>query len=259
MNKHPFHLVDVSPWPLMGSVGSMCLVGGLVTTLHRYGSTLLWLGLVLIVATMFQWWRDVTREATFQGKHTAKVESGMRMGMLLFICSEVFFFAAFFWAFFHSALSPNVEVGSVWPPSGVAAISPFDVPLLNTAILLSSGATITWAHMAFLDNRWMEAQLSLLTTVVLGFYFSLLQAMEYMLASFSLSDGIYGSTFYLATGFHGLHVLIGTLFISVMTYRNLYFHFSSGHHFGFEASAWYWHFVDVVWLFLFLTIYWWGF
>nr|AKS04194.1 cytochrome c oxidase subunit 3 [Parasagitta elegans] len=259
MNKHPFHLVDVSPWPLMGSVGSMCLVGGLVTTMNRYGSTLLWLGLVLIFATMFQWWRDVTREATFQGKHTAKVESGMRMGMLLFICSEVFFFAAFFWAFFHSALSPNVEVGSVWPPSGVTAINPFDVPLLNTAILLSSGATITWAHMALLENRWLEAQLSLLTTVVLGFYFSLLQAMEYMLAGFSLSDGIYGSTFYLATGFHGLHVLIGTLFISVMAYRNLYFHFSSGHHFGFEASAWYWHFVDVVWLFLFLTIYWWGF
>nr|AKS04291.1 cytochrome c oxidase subunit 3 [Parasagitta elegans] len=259
MTKHPFHIVDSSPWPLMGAVGSLCMVGGIVSTMHRYGCTLLLLGLFIIMITAVQWWRDVTREATFQGKHTAKVESGMRMGMLLFISSEVFFFLAFFWAFFHSALSPNVEVGSVWPPMGITAINPFDVPLLNTSILLSSGATITWAHMALLDNRWVESQFSLLTTVLLGLYFSFLQWMEYQSASFALADGIYGSTFYVATGFHGLHVVIGTLFIAVMNYRNMYFHFSKGHHYGFEASAWYWHFVDVIWLFLFLTIYWWGF
>nr|AKS04238.1 cytochrome c oxidase subunit 3 [Parasagitta elegans] len=259
MTKHPFHLVDVSPWPLMGAVGSLCMAGGLVTTMHRYGCALLWLGLMIILITAMQWWRDVTREATFQGKHTAKVESGLRMGMLLFICSEVFFFLAFFWAFFHSALSPNVEGGSVWPPMGIAAINPFDVPLLNTSILLSSGATITWAHMALMGNRWREAQISLVVTVILGLYFSLLQCLEYMGAGFALADGVYGSTFYVATGFHGLHVIIGTLFLAVMAYRNLHFHFSKGHHFGFEASAWYWHFVDVIWLFLFLTIYWWGY
>lgn len=259
MTKHPFHLVDVSPWPLIGAVGSLCIVGGLVTTIHRYGRALLWIGLLIILNTAVQWWRDVTREATFQGKHTAKVERGMRMGILLFISSEVFFFLAFFWAFFHSALSPNVEVGSVWPPVGVPAINPFDVPLLNTSILLSSGATITWAHIALLDDRWMESQIRILTTVFLGLYFSLLQGLEYHWAGFALADGIYGRTFYVATGFHGLHVIIGTLFIAVITYRNLYFHFSKGHHFGFEASAWYWHFVDVIWLFLFLTIYWWGF
>ena len=258
MNKHPFHIVDVSPWPLIGSVGSLCLVGGLVSTIHRYGSTLLWLGLALIIATIVQWWRDVIREATFQGKHTAKVERGVRMGILLFISSEVFFFLAFFWAFFHSSLRPNVEIGSFWPPSGIITINPFDVPLLNTSILLSSGATITWAHISLLENRWMEAQLSLLVTVILGIYFSLLQALEYMSARFTISDGIYGRTFYVATGFHGLHVFIGTLFIAVIYYRNSKFHFRRHHHFGFEASAWYWHFVDVIWLFLFLTIYWWG-
>nr|AKS04398.1 cytochrome c oxidase subunit 3 [Parasagitta elegans] len=259
MNKHPFHLVDTSPWPLVGSVGSLCMVGGMVSTMHSFGSALLWVGLLLVLFTSVQWWRDVTREATFQGKHTAKVESGMRMGMLLFICSEVFFFLAFFWAFFHSALSPNVEVGGVWPPTGITTINPFDVPLLNTAILLSSGATITWAHMAFLDNCWLESQIGLVFSVVLGLYFTCLQVLEYQWAGFSLADGVYGSTFYIATGFHGLHVVIGTLFMAVMCYRNLNFHFSSGHHFGFEASAWYWHFVDVIWLFLFLTVYWWGF
>nr|AKS04351.1 cytochrome c oxidase subunit 3 [Parasagitta elegans]AKS04362.1 cytochrome c oxidase subunit 3 [Parasagitta elegans]AKS04393.1 cytochrome c oxidase subunit 3 [Parasagitta elegans] len=258
MNKHPFHIVDFSPWPLLGSVGSLCLVSGLVASMHRHGVTLLLVGMVLILVTSIQWWRDVTREATFQGKHTSKVESGMRLGMLLFIGSEIFFFVSFFWAFFHSSLSPNIEVGAVWPPVGILAISPFDVPLLNTCILLSSGATITWAHMALLERSWMETQLSLMVTVVLGIYFTSLQILEYEWAGFTLSDGIYGSTFYVATGFHGLHVFIGTLFIAVMTYRNHCFHFSGVHHFGMEASAWYWHFVDVVWLFLFLSMYWWG-
>nr|AKS04281.1 cytochrome c oxidase subunit 3 [Parasagitta elegans] len=259
MNKHPFHLVDASPWPFTSSMGSLFLVSGLAAYVHRYGSMLFCLGLFLVLFSAAQWWRDVTREATFQGKHSHKVESGMRMGMLLFICSEVFFFLAFFWAFFHAALSPNVEVGGVWPPVGIVAIAPFDIPLLNTAVLLSSGATITWAHMSLLNGSWLETQFSLYCTVLLGLYFSMLQLMEYRYAEFSMSDGVYGSTFYVATGFHGLHVVIGTLFISVAAYRNYCFHFTASHHFGFEASAWYWHFVDVVWLFLFLTIYWWGF
>jgi len=146
-------------------------------------------------------------------------------------------------------------VGSRWPPLGIQPINPFDVPLLNTTILLSSGATVTWAHIALLENDWVETQVALVATVGLGIYFTRLQMMEYLIASFTLSDGVYGRTFYVATGFHGLHVLIGTTFIAVMLYRNLYIHFSAGHHFGFEASAWYWHFVDVVWLFLFICIY----
>ena len=143
MTKHPFHIVDFSPWPLTGSVGRMCLVAGLASWIHRYDEFLFKLGSALILLTMVQWWRDVSREATFQGKHTTKVESGIRIGIVLFICSEVFFFLAFFWAFFHSALSPNVELGRVWPPVGVVAVNPLDVPLLNTTVLLARGVSIT--------------------------------------------------------------------------------------------------------------------
>lgn len=259
MTKHPFHIVDYRPWPLTGSVGAISLVGGIASYTHKYDSRLISFGLVLILATIIQWWRDVTREATFQGKHTEKVEQGMRMGIVLFISSEVFFFLAFFWAFFHSSLRPNIEVGGIWPPTGIRAIRPFDVPLLNTIILLSSGATITWAHIALIENKWMEAHLSLVVTVILGVYFTILQGLEYVISSFSLADGVYGRTFFVATGFHGLHVIIGTTFIAVIIYRNFFFHFTKNHHFGFEARAWYWHFVDVVWLFLYLCIYWWGF
>jgi len=161
----------------------------------------------------------------------------MRMGIVLFICSEVFFFLAFFWAFFHSSLSPNVELGSVWPPVGIVAINPLDVPLLNTTVLLSRGVSITWAHMALIENKWIEALLSLIVTVGLGIYFTVLQAIEYVMSSFSMADSVYGSTFFVATGFHGLHVIIGTTFIAVILYRHLLFHFTAGHHFGFEARA----------------------
>jgi len=237
MTKHPFHIVDASPWPLTGSLGRLFLVAGLAAYINKFDHRLMGLGLVLILATMLQWWRDVTREATFQGKHTRKVESGIRLGIVLFISSEVFFFLAFFWAFFHASLRPNIEVGSSWPPTGIAAINPFDVPLLNTTILLSSGATITWAHIALMEDRWLEAHMSLCVTVGLGIYFTALQAMEYMIARFRISDGVYGRTFYVATGFHGLHVIIGTTFIAVILYRNMHLHFSRGHHFGFEARA----------------------
>jgi cytochrome c oxidase subunit 3 len=237
MTKHPFHIVDARPWPLTGSLGRLFLVAGLAAYINKFDHRLIGLGLVLILATMLQWWRDVTREATFQGKHTRKVESGIRLGIVLFISSEVFFFLAFFWAFFHASLRPNIEVGSSWPPTGIAAINPFDVPLLNTTILLSSGATITWAHIALMENRWLEVHISLCVTVGLGIYFTALQAMEYMIARFRIRDGVYGRTFYVATGFHGLHVIIGTTFIAVILYRNMFLHFSRGHHFGFEARA----------------------
>ena len=257
--KHPFHLVDWRPWPLTGAVGALCLVGGLAAWIHKYSPYLWPLGLLLIIITIVQWWRDVVREATHQGKHTIKVEAGIRIGIILFITSEIFFFLAFFWAFFHSRLRPTVELGAHWPPTGISAINPFDVPLLNTIVLLRSGATITWAHMALISDRFREVTWRLVLTVTLGVYFTVLQGAEYVLAPFRMADRVYGRTFYVATGFHGLHVIIGTTFIAVIGWRHTINHFTREHHFGFEARAWYWHFVDVVWLFLFLTIYWWGY
>ena len=207
---------------------------------------------------MVKWWRDVVREATFQGRHTAIVEKGLRYGMILFITSEVCFFFAFFWAFFHRSLAPSVEIGVTWPPTGISPLNPFLVPLLNTAVLLSSGVTITWAHHRILAGNRTESIQALFLTILLGVYFTALQAWEYLDAPFTIADRVYGSTFFVATGFHGLHVIIGTTFLLVCFLRLVNFHFSAHHHFGFEAAAWYWHFVDVVWLFLYVCIYWWG-
>jgi len=205
-----------------------------------------------------QWWRDIRREGAIQGMHTSIVELGLRWGMALFIISEVFFFVRFFWAFFHASLSPNVEIGSTWPPFGIKVFNPFQVPLLNTVILISSGIRVTWAHHTLIIGNYSQTKLGLILTVTLGFYFSMLQMLEYYEASFTFADSIYGSTFFIATGFHGLHVIIGTLFLLVILLRHVNYEFSKNHHFGFEAAAWYWHFVDVVWLFLYIIIYWWG-
>nr|YP_010865921.1 cytochrome c oxidase subunit III [Sinopanorpa tincta]WGT92129.1 cytochrome c oxidase subunit 3 [Sinopanorpa tincta] len=257
-SNHPFHLVDYSPWPLTGALGAMITVSGMIKWFHQFNSDLLFLGLIVTLLTMYQWWRDISREGTFQGLHTLVVTLGLRWGMILFIISEVFFFISFFWAFFHSSLSPAIELGAIWPPVGIFAFNPFQIPLLNTAILLSSGMTVTWAHHGLMEGNHSQAFQGLLLTVILGIYFSILQAYEYVEASFTISDSVYGSTFFMATGFHGLHVIIGTTFLLVCLIRHMMYHFSNNHHFGFEAAAWYWHFVDVVWLFLYISIYWWG-
>nr|YP_009231560.1 cytochrome c oxidase subunit III [Dixella aestivalis]ALZ48581.1 cytochrome c oxidase subunit III [Dixella aestivalis] len=257
-SNHPYHLVDYSPWPLTGAIGVMTTVSGMVQWFHQYDMSLFILGNLITILTAYQWWRDISREGTFQGLHTFTVTLGLRWGMILFIVSEIFFFISFFWAFFHSSLSPAIELGSTWPPTGIMAFNPFQIPLLNTAILLASGVTVTWAHHSLMEGNHTQTTQGLFFTVILGIYFTILQAYEYMEASFSIADAVYGSTFYMATGFHGLHVLIGTTFLLVCLIRHVKFHFSSTHHFGFEAAAWYWHFVDVVWLFLYVTIYWWG-
>nr|AZL92899.1 cytochrome c oxidase subunit 3 [Parborlasia corrugatus] len=258
MVRNPFHLVEYSPWPLVGSVGAFFLTVGLASWFHGYSSIILVLSFSLILLTMLQWWRDVIREGAYQGFHTGQVASGLRWGMILFIVSEVCFFVAFFWAYFHSSLSPNLELGSCWPPVGVFPLNAFSVPLLNTAVLLGSGVTVTWAHHSIMEGDRTSGVQGLMVTVLLGVYFTFLQGSEYWEAPFALSDGIYGSTFFVATGFHGLHVLIGSSFLVVCMVRLYIYQFSSGHHFGFEAAAWYWHFVDVVWLFLYLCVYWWG-
>nr|QXG19453.1 cytochrome c oxidase subunit III [Drosophila pandora] len=257
-SNHPFHLVDYSPWPLTGAIGAMTTVSGMVKWFHQYDISLFFLGNVITILTVYQWWRDVSREGTYQGLHTYAVTIGLRWGMILFILSEVLFFVSFFWAFFHSSLSPAIELGASWPPMGIISFNPFQIPLLNTAILLASGVTVTWAHHSLMENNHSQTTQGLFFTVLLGMYFTILQAYEYIEAPFTIADSIYGSTFFMATGFHGIHVLIGTTFLLVCLLRHLNNHFSKNHHFGFEAAAWYWHFVDVVWLFLYITIYWWG-
>lgn len=258
MILQPFHLVESSPWPLTGAIRGFLLAGGLLRWFHNFGIYILIIGLILTLFTIFQWWRDVTREASFLGHHTSYVTDGLRWGIILFILSEVIFFLGFFWAFFHSRLAPTPEIGCCWPPTGITPIAAFSVPLLNTAVLLASGVTVTWAHHRITEGQRTEAIQRLSLTVGLGIYFTLLQLGEYKEASFTIADRVFGSTFFMATGFHGLHVLIGSSFLSICLIRLINHHFSPTHHFGFEAAAWYWHFVDVVWIFLFISIYWWG-
>ena len=236
----------------------MYFTTGIVSWFHLNRIILFFTGIILLILVIIQWWRDIRREGVIQGLHTSIVELGLRWGIILFIVSEIFFFVRFFWAFFHRRLSPNIEVGSIWPPYGIKVFNPFQVPLLNTIILLSSGIRVTWAHHSLMIGNFTQTKNGLLITVILGIYFTILQALEYVEASFTFADRIYGSTFFIATGFHGLHVIIGTLFLLVILIRHIKYEFNKNHHFGFEAAAWYWHFVDVVWLFLYLIIYWWG-
>lgn len=255
---HAYHIVNPSPWPLTGAFSALLLTSGLVIWFHYSSTILLSLGLLANTLTIYQWWRDIIREGTYQGHHTPIVQKGLRYGIILFIVSEVFFFAGFFWAFYHSSLVPTHDLGGCWPPTGITPLNPLEVPLLNTSVLLASGVSITWAHHSLIEGKRNHINQALLITILLGLYFTILQASEYFETPFSISDGIYGSTFFIATGFHGLHVIIGTSFLVVCLLRQLKFHFTSKHHFGFEAAAWYWHFVDVVWLFLYVSIYWWG-
>nr|YP_009244927.1 cytochrome c oxidase subunit III [Metaphire guillelmi]AMO27051.1 cytochrome c oxidase subunit III [Metaphire guillelmi] len=258
MIRQPFHLVEYSPWPLTSSLGAFTLAIGLASWFHGYGMSCFLIAITLIIMSMYQWWRDVVREGTYMGHHTSPVAVGLRWGMILFITSEVMFFFAFFWAFFHSSLSPTPEIGCSWPPTGINPLNPFSVPLLNTAVLLASGVTVTWAHHSLMEGKRTDTIQALTVTVMLGVYFTILQAGEYIAAPFTIADSVYGTTFFVATGFHGLHVLIGSSFLLICLLRTTLHHFSSGHHFGFEAAAWYWHFVDVVWICLYLCIYWWG-
>jgi len=257
---HSFHLVDPSPWPLITAFSACFLTTGGVLYFHGYlhGAFLWKFGFFMVLFMMFCWWRDVIREGTFEGQHTLSVQKGLRIGVLFFIVSEIMFFFAFFWAFFHSSFNPSYAIGGVWPPVFLTILDPWKIPYLNTIILLSSGASVTWAHHSLVLGSQKETTLALMLTIFLAVIFTMFQYFEYITASFSLTDSVYGSIFYMITGFHGFHVFIGTCFLSVCLFRVLLNHFTREHHFGFEAAAWYWHFVDVVWLFLFLTIYWWG-
>jgi cytochrome c oxidase subunit 3 len=256
--KHPYHLVDPSPWPVVGAISAFVLAIGGVLFMHQEGPWVMVAGFVMVLFTMAMWWRAVIREGQHEGHHTPVVRVGLRYGMALFIASEVMFFSAFFWAYFHAALDPTEATGGTWPPQGIHPFNPWDLPFLNTLILLTSGVTVTWAHHALIENNRRDVIRGLALTVLLGLTFTCIQAFEYHHASFGFTEGIYPSTFFMATGFHGFHVIVGTIFLIVCLGRAMKGHFKPDHHVGFEAAAWYWHFVDVVWLFLFACIYWWG-
>ncbi len=267
--NHDYHLVDPSPWPFIGSVAAFITAVGAIMWMHGSTSAIMLVGLVLVLYTMFMWWRDVIAEA-HKGDHTAVVSLHLRYGMIMFIASEVMFFVAWFWAFFNASLFSSEAIqqaavaatGGIWPPKGTHVFNPWDLPFLNTLILLTSGTTVTWAHHALLNNDRKGLVWGLALTVVLGLLFTGVQAYEYAHAAFAFSrdsgGNIYGSTFFMATGFHGFHVIIGTIFLIVCLLRAIKGHFTPQQHFGFEAAAWYWHFVDVVWLFLFACVYVWG-
>jgi len=276
--NHDYHIVEPSPWPFLGGVGAFIMALGAVG-LFRYtqdqpfllfgldlsGWGIFAVGMLVVLYTMYGWWRDTVRES-LAGDHTPVVQLHLRYGMILFIASEVMFFVAWFWAFFDASLFAGeaaqyqrVEAtGGVWPPVGIETFDPWHLPLLNTLILLLSGTTVTWAHHALLHDDREGLKWGLTLTVLLGVLFSIVQAYEYSHAAFGFSGSIYGATFYMATGFHGFHVIVGTIFLLVCLIRAMKGQFTPQKHFGFEAAAWYWHFVDVVWLFLFVTIYVWA-
>lgn len=257
---HAFHMVDISPWPLVTSFALLALTTSAVGYFHgvELGGYAVLTSIISVVGAIILWFRDVAAEGSLGGHHSFAVQRSLNYGVLLFIVSEIFFFVSIFWAFFHSALSPTVELGNQWPPAGIETLNAFEVPLLNTLILLSSGASLTYAHHALIQGNRKATIIGFIVTLILAVSFTGYQALEYYEAPFTISDGIYGSTFYMGTGFHGAHVIIGTLFLLVAFFRILNYSLTDHHHLGFESAALYWHFVDVVWLFLWVSIYWWG-
>lgn len=264
---HDYYLVDPSPWPLVGSLAAFTFFLGFALSLGgiAFGKILAAAGFLMILTIMFVWWRDVIREGYREKAFTGVVQKGLRLGMALFIVSELMFFFAFFWSFFKASLLPVDILGDIWPikegiwpPEGVQTFDPWDLPFINTLILLLSGTTVTWAHHSLLQGNQKDTVRGLLYTVILGVLFTTLQVIEYSHAPFGFKDGIYSSNFYMATGFHGFHVMIGTIFLAICYLRAVKGDLSEKHHLGFEFAAWYWHFVDVVWLFLFAFVYWWG-
>ena len=277
--NHDYHILEPDIWPLVGSVSALTFTSGMVLSFHPdvFGSAasiVMWAGLAGLIATFFMWFKNIVVEAE-RGDHTPVVQLHLRYGMILFIASEVMFFVGWFWSFFDFALFPTAltydeatgattslfgEAGAVsaFIPAGLEVLDPFALPLLNTLILLCSGTTVTWAHHSLIHGDRVGLKQGLWATIALGALFSGIQAYEYAAAPFGFGGNTYSSAFYMATGFHGFHVLIGTIFLAVCLYRAYLGHFTPRQHFGFEAAAWYWHFVDVVWLFLFVTIYVWG-
>lgn len=262
--NHDYHILPPSIWPFFGSMSALVMALGAIMWLHPDamgpgGGWVFLLGLGGVLFTFYSWWANVIAEA-HAGDHTPVVQLHLRYGMILFIASEVMFFVGWFWAFFDFSLFPSAlaPIEGMFPSKGIEVMNAFELPLLNTLILLCSGTTVTWAHHALIHGDREGLKKGLWCTILLGLLFSSIQAYEYAHAPFDFGGNPYSSGFYMATGFHGFHVLVGTIFLIVNLVRVYKGHFTPRQHFGFEAAAWYWHFVDVVWLFLFVAIYVWG-
>nr|YP_009987575.1 cytochrome c oxidase subunit III [Tropidocephala brunnipennis]QBZ38048.1 cytochrome c oxidase subunit III [Tropidocephala brunnipennis] len=256
--NHPFHLVTNSPWPILLSFSIMNLLMSMIILFNQKNNNFMYFSMLILTMNLYQWWRDVKRESSLKGDHTKIVKKMIKMGMILFIISEIMFFFSFFWSFFHSSLSPTIELGLKWPPKGIKPFNPMEIPLLNTIILVSSGASITWAHHSLLSMKFKQTISSLIITIMLSCYFTSLQWIEYKNATFTIADSVFGSSFFLTTGFHGIHVIMGTIFILTAMESIISMKSNKINHLSLELSAWYWHFVDVVWLFLYLILYWWN-
>lgn len=258
--RHLFHIVDPSPWPIISAFSSFFLLSGLAFYMHRImlGGYFFFFSFIILLMVVFFWFLDIIQEATYAGHHSLAVRMGLRYGFLIFIVSEIMLFFGFFWAFFHSSFCPSILLGAQWPPVGIVIIPVLDFPLFNTALLIISGLSVTWAHRGIAMGSFRESIDSFLVTIFLGFLFVILQMFEYYEAFFNLSDSVYASTFYMLTGLHGMHVIIGASFIAICFIRLLQRHFITSHYLGFIFAVWYWHFVDVVWILLFLSVYCWG-
>lgn len=266
--SHLFHIIDPSPWPFFVSITLFNVLTGVILWVNKYiiGGNIFIISFIILVLFVQFWFTDIIREGSFEGKHSIFVQKGLKLGMILFIVSEVMFFFGFFWAYFHFSLSPAIEIGCLWPPYSIQIFDYLHIPLYNTFILLVSGVCVTWCHHNIILTKNESADkylvedtiIALGLTILLAIHFTGYQILEYTEASFNISDSVYGSIFFMATGFHGFHVLVGTLFLFVCLIRLLKGHFSIKHHLGLEFAIWYWHFVDVVWLFLYVCVYWWA-
>lgn len=254
-----FHSVSPSPWPLLMSISVLTSAIGLVLFMHNNISWLINMGLMSIVIVFTLWCICITREATYQGAHTLRIVYTLKLGFFLFVLSEVMFFASFFWAYLHASLSPSPEIGVSWPPAGVNAISPWGLPLLNSVILIWSGSWVTVTHHSVKTGNRKQAIESLTITICLGILFTIIQYYEFRWCTFSIACSVYGSSFFLITGFHGVHVIVGTIFLIVCLIRLILNHFTVNRHLGLECAIFYWHFVDVIWIMVWFIIYFWAY
>nr|AKM70175.1 cytochrome oxidase subunit III [Cinara tujafilina] len=256
--NQPYYILNLSPWPILMSLNTFNLLMSNIMIMNFKFNLYSLINFMLMIMISIMWWRDIIRESTFQGNHNFYIMNLIKLSMIMFIISEMFLFISFFWNFLHNSLAPSIELGLNWPPKNILFFNPLLIPLLNTIILLTSSFTITLTHFYLMNNKKKNTLIFMNLTIILSLYFLILQFIEYKQAMFTFSDSIFGASFYMATGFHGMHVIIGTIFLMMNLFRMMKLHLSFIHHISFELAAWYWHFIDIIWLFLYMTFYWWN-